>query len=112
MAGGQGILFCDMGGVRRLAGWLGTQCGLTIKQALLADDCAALRCADTHEHVSGRGCHSAPPGLLRIARACSISSIEMNSSTETIYVTDMLSACDLEFSKIPYLDKSSRSCRA
>ena len=57
-------------------------------------------------------CHSASPGLLRIARACSISSIEMNSSTETFCVTDMLSACDLEFSKILDLDRSSRSCRA
>ena len=56
-------------------------------------------------------CHSAPLGLLRIARACSISSIEMNSSTETFCVTDMLFACDLEFSKILDLDRSSRSCR-
>ena len=100
------------GGVRRSADRLGTQCGLTIGQALLVDDCAALRCAGTHEHVSGRGCHSAPPGRLRIARACSISSIEMNSNTETINVTDLLSACDLEFSKILDLDRSSRSCRA
>ena len=88
------------GGVRRPADRLGTQCGLTIGQALRADDCAAMRCSDTHEHVSGRGCHSAPPGLMRIARACSISLIEMNSNTETICVTDMLSACDLEFSEI------------